>query len=198
VTAADPRSVRGSKEETRAEKAPSACGYWSGRRRPRRRERRGTGRGGALLGGPVSRRVLRHLGNDLTEGTSVFLEREDTFFASGNFSLVFTADTGKSITISAAGPVKGTFGVIDEQAGTITFSTTFVGLPEKLSITNGPTLSRDAGTLTIIDVFECTGDPENPVGDFVSSDFTLHGPHPDFLSGFELFCDVVEPYLLDP
>jgi hypothetical protein len=26
----------------------------------------------------------------------------------------------------------------------------------------------------------------------------LAGPHPDLESGFEHFCEVVEPYLLDP
>jgi hypothetical protein len=166
---------------------------------------------GILAGGAAGRTQVEHFtdgpfpdtfcgvsGTTVIEGTTVFRESADTFFASGNFSLVFTADNGKSITIFAAGPVKGTNGVIDEQAGTITFTTTFVGLPEKLSITNEPTLSRDAGTLTLIEVFEYTGDPENPVGDFISSDFSLHGPHPEFLSDFELFCDVVEPYLLDP
>lgn len=166
---------------------------------------------GILAGGAAGRTQVEHFtdgpfpdtfcgvsGTTVIEGTTVFRESADTFFASGNFSLVFTADNGKSITIFAAGPVKGTNGVIDEQAATITFTTTFVGLPEKLSITNGPTLSRDAGTLTLIDVFEYTGDPENPAGDFISSDFSLHGPHPEFLSDFELFCDVVEPYLLDP
>jgi hypothetical protein len=138
-------------------------------------------------------------GTTVVEGTTVFLDRADSFFSSGKFTAVFTADTGKSITVFAAGPAKGTFGVIDEEAGTITFTTTFVGLPEKLSITNGPTLSLDAGTVTITDVFEYTGDPENPIGDFISSDLSgLHGPHPDLLSGFEVFCDVLEPYLLDP
>jgi hypothetical protein len=94
-----------------------------------------------------------------------------TFFAGGTFWGVFTADNGKSITISAAGPAKQTSPpIIDEQAGTITFVTTVVGLPEKLAITSGATLSRDAGTATFVDVFEYTGDPENPVGDFISSE----------------------------
>ena len=34
--------------------------------------------------------------------------------------------------------------IIGEQAGTITVVSTVVGLPEKLSITGGPTLLRDA------------------------------------------------------
>jgi hypothetical protein len=132
-------------------------------------------------------------------GTSVFRETDGGFFASGTFWAVFTADNGKSVTVFAAGPAKGAEPVIDEEAGTVTFTTTIVGLPEKLSITHGPTLSRDAGTVTFVDVFEYTGDPENPVGDFISSDLAdLHGPHPDLLSNFEVFCDVLEPYLLDP
>jgi hypothetical protein len=69
----------------------------------------------------------------------------------------------------------------------------------KLSITNGPTLSRDAGTVPITYVFEYTGNPDDPVGDFISSDFhDVHGPHPDLVSDFELFCDVLLPYLQDP
>jgi hypothetical protein len=150
--------------------------------------------------GPFPDEICGVSGTTTFHGTSVFREGANgTFFASGTFWGIFTADNGKSTTLFAAGPVRGTSGVIDEQAGTITFVTTVVGLPEKLSITNGPTLSRDAGTVTFTDVFEYTGDPENPVGDFISEELSgLHGPHPDLLSGFELFCGVLEPYLLDP
>lgn len=119
----------------------------------------------------------------------------------GTFWGVFTADNGKSVTFFSAGVAarQTSAPIIDEEAGTITFVTTVIGLPEKLSITNGPTLSRDAGTVTFVDVFEYTGDPENPVGDFISTDLVgLHGPHPDLLSDFEVLCDVLEPYLLDP
>jgi hypothetical protein len=149
--------------------------------------------------GPFPDEICGVSGMTTIHGTSVFRETSDGFFASGTFTAVFTADNGKSITIFSAGPVTGTEAVIDEAAGTVTFTTTFLGLPEKLSITGGPTLSLDAGTVTFVDVFEYTGDPENPVGDFISSDLAgLHGPHPDLLSGFEVFCDVLEPYLLDP
>jgi hypothetical protein len=68
-----------------------------------------------------------------------------------------------------------------------------------LSITGGPTLSRDAGIVTFVDVYAYTGDPNNPVGDFISESLAgLHGPHPDLLSGFSLFCDVIVPYLEGP
>jgi hypothetical protein len=151
--------------------------------------------------GPLPDEVCGVSGTTTFHGTSVFREGANgTFFASGTFWGVFTADNGKSITVFAAGPAKQTSPpIVDEEAGTITFVTTVVGLPEKLSITGGPRLSLDAGTVTFVDVFEYTGDPEDPVGDFISTDFLgLHGPHPDLLSDFELFCDVLEPYLLDP
>jgi hypothetical protein len=77
--------------------------------------------------------------------------------------------------------------------------TTTAGLYERLSITHGPTLSRDAGIFTAVDVFKYTGDPNNPVGDFISETLSdLHGPHPDLLSDFSVFCDVLVPYLQDP
>ena len=120
---------------------------------------------------------------------------------SGTWFGVFTAaDTGKSTTLSFAGPVRQTSPpVIDAQAGTVTIMTTAGGLFEKLSITGGPPLTRDAGIVTLVDVYEYTGDPNNPVGDFISETLSgLHGPHPDLLDDFSLFCDVIVPYLQGP
>ena len=89
--------------------------------------------------------------------------------------------------------------MIDELAGTVTIMTTAGGLYERLSITDGPTLSRDAGIVTLVDVYAYTGVPSNPVGDFISESLSgLHGPHPDLLSGFTVFCDVIVPYLEGP
>jgi hypothetical protein len=151
--------------------------------------------------GPFADEVCGVSGTTTIHGTSVFRETASGgSFASGTFWAVFTADNGKSITSFAAGPAKSVDGpVIDEAAGTVTLTVTFVGLPEKVSITHGPTLLRDAGIVTITDVFEYTGDPEEPFGDMISRSLAgLHGPHPDLLSDFEAFCNVVEPYLLDP
>jgi hypothetical protein len=133
--------------------------------------------------------------------TSVFRDTGNgTYFANYTFSGVFTADNGKSATASYAGPEKQTSPpVIDVQAGTVTITTTDGGLFRKLSITHGPTLIRDAGPVTFVDVYEYTGDPNDPVGDFISETLSgLHGPHPDLLSGFSLFCDVLVSYLQDP
>lgn len=122
-----------------------------------------------------------------------------TYFRNLNFVAVFTADNGKSATLSFHGPEKQTSpAVIDEQAGTVTIATTYLGVFEKLSITRGRTLTRDAGIVTLVAVYEYTGDPINPVGDSDPISETvsgLHGPHPDLLSDFSLFCDVLVPYL---
>ena len=139
-------------------------------------------------------------GTTVVHGTSVFRDTGNgTYFMSGTFFGVFTADNGKSTTLTFAGPQRQTSpAVIDAQAGTVTITTTYGGLFEKFSITGGPTLSRDAGPVTLVDVYEYTGDPNNPVGDFISETVSeLHGPHPDLQSG-SLFCDVLVPYLQGP
>ena len=138
------------------------------------------------------------LGTAIVHGTSVVRDTGNgSFFMSGTWFGVFTAaDSGKSATLSFAGPVRPTSPpVIDAGAGTVTIMTTYGGLFEKFSITGGPTLSVDAGPVTFVDVFKYTGDPNNPVGGFMSETVDLHGPHPDLQSGG---CDVLVPYLQDP
>ena len=133
--------------------------------------------------------------------TAVFRDTGNgTYFRNLAFFAVFTADNGKSATLTFLGPEKQTSPpVIDEQAGTVTIMTTYGGVFEKLAITRGPTLTRDAGIVTWVEVYEYTGDPNDPVGDFISETFSpLHGPHPELLSGFSLFCDVLVPYLQGP
>src|SRR3954454_22669795 len=108
------------------------------------------------------------LGTAVVPGTSVFRDA-GTPFMSGTWFGVFTAaDTGKSATLSFAGPVRPTAPVIDVQTGTVTIMSTAGGLFEKLSITGGPPLTRDAGPVALVDVYEYTGDPNDPVGDFIS------------------------------
>ena len=137
-------------------------------------------------------------GTAVVHGTSVVRDTGNgTYFMSGTFFGVFTADNGKSTTLTGAGPQKQTSpAVIDDQAGTVTITTTYGGLFEKFSITGGPTLSINAGSFTFVDVSEYTGDPNNPVGDFISETVSdLHGPHPDLQSGG---CEVLVPYLQGP
>jgi hypothetical protein len=151
--------------------------------------------------GPFPDEVCGVTGTTTISGTTVIRDlASGGLFLSGTFRTVFTADNGKSITVFEAGPSKSLAGpVIDEAAGTVTLTVTFAGLPEKLSITHGPTLLRDAGIVTITQVFEYTGNPDEPFGDFISQSLSgLHGPHPDLLSDFEAFCNVLGPYLQDP
>ena len=140
-------------------------------------------------------------GTAVVHGTSVFRDTGNgTFFMSGTWFGVFTAaDSGESATLSFAGPVRPTSPpVIDVQARTVTIMSIAGGLIEKLSITGGPPLTRDAGPVALVDVFEYTGIPNDPVGDFISETASgLHGPHPDLLDD-SLFCDVLVPYLQGP
>lgn len=119
---------------------------------------------------------------------------DGTFMDTSRFRQVFTADSsGKQVQIFTAGQVSGPFDPIDNGDGTITFINTFKGLPEKLSIPNGPTLLRDAGNVTIGQTFFV-----EPNGDltFISTTiFDEKGPHPDLDSGFEAFCNVLIPAL---
>jgi hypothetical protein len=139
-------------------------------------------------------------GTAVVHGTKVFRDTGNgTYFMSGTFFGVFTADNGKSTTLTGAGPQKQTSpAVIDAQAGTVTITTTYGGLFEKFSITGGPTLSIDAGSVTFVDVFKYTGDPNDPVGDgdLISETVSgLNGPHPDLQSGG---CEVLVPYQQGP
>jgi len=121
------------------------------------------------------------------------LYADNTFLDTSRFRQVFTAENGKSVVIFSAGQVSGLNDPIQNADGTITFINTFKGLPEKLSIAGGPTLSRDAGVVTIATTFLPL---DNGDLQFVSQTASgEHGPHPDLDSGFELFCNVLIPAL---
>jgi len=121
------------------------------------------------------------------------LYADGTFLDTSRFRQVFTAENGKSVVIFSAGQVSGLNDPIENADGTITFINTFKGLPEKLSVPGGPTLSRDAGVVTLAQTFLPL-----PNGDLQFVSMTVsgeHGPHPDLDSGFELFCNVLIPAL---
>jgi hypothetical protein len=121
------------------------------------------------------------------------LYADNTFRDTSRIRQLFTAENGKSIVIFSAGQVTGLDDPIQNADGTVTFINTFKGLPEKLSILHGPTLSRDAGVVTVTSTFRPLGGDEF---DLVSQTFSgEHGPHPDLESGFEVFCDVLIPAL---
>jgi len=117
-------------------------------------------------------------------------------FADGTFKLqlnqkdVFTsAATGKSVLLFFAAQQVNA-GPIDNGDGTVTFVTTFKGLPEMIKLPNGGVLSRDAGFIGFNDTFDAT------TGQFLGQTVSpQNGPHPDADSGFTLFCDVIVPAL---
>jgi hypothetical protein len=100
-----------------------------------------------------------------------------------------SAATGKSVLIFfAAQQVNAA--PIDNGDGTVTFVTTFKGLPEMIKLPNGRVLSRDVGFIGFNDTFDAT------TGDFLGETISPeNGPHPDADSGFTLFCDVIVPAL---
>lgn len=118
-----------------------------------------------------------------------FLYPNDDFKDNASVKATFTNPVnGKSVIISNAGQVTGT-AIVDEAAGTVTFVTTFKGLPEKVQTAHGSVLLRDAGIAVFTDVFDLdTGAP-------ISSDVSIKGPHPDLESDFVLFCEVITPAL---
>ena len=93
---------------------------------------------------------------------------------------------GKSVVLSNAGLISFPTAIIDEEAGTITFLTSFKGLPEKIQTAGGPVLLRDAGIITFADTFDLV------TGDFISTEVIVNkGPHPEADSDFTLFCQVI-------
>ena len=138
-------------------------------------------------------------GTSTVRFTDLIKETDDSFQTTGMLRHQFTAtSTGKSITIRGVGPVIRTE-TIDEAAGTITITATIIGLLEKISITRGPTLTRDAGTATITTTYALDPQTGEAVGEPLSKEISfLHGPHPEEESDHTLECEVIVPYLLDP
>jgi hypothetical protein len=128
---------------------------------------------------------------DLVVTDNFFLYADDSFKDTSSFMATFTNPAnGKSVVISSAGLVSGPAPLVDEEAGTITFFTSFKGLPEKIQTANGRVLLRDAGFVTFADTFDLE------TGDFISSEITVNkGPHPELDSDFTLFCEVISEAL---
>jgi hypothetical protein len=119
-----------------------------------------------------------------------FLFADDTFKDTSSVRTTFTnPENGQSVVLSSAGQVTGPPPIIDEDAGTITFLTSFIGLPEKIQTANGPVLLRDAGVITFADTFDLE------TGEFISSETIINGPHPEAESDFTLFCEVISAAL---
>lgn len=124
---------------------------------------------------------------ELAGTNNFFLLAGGAFKATGSFHTTATNPAnGRSVVISSAGQATGAAPVVDEQAGTITFTATYKGLPEKIQTAHGPVLLRDAGVITFADTFDLQ------TGELISSDTLVNkGPHPEADSDFTRFCEVV-------
>ena len=106
---------------------------------------------------------------------------DTSFKATGSFTLVFVADDGRTATLHSAGNTSGS--TTENPDGTVTFVTTYKGLPEQIRGVKGVS-TRDAGIISFIDTVDFSTDPPTVVSRVIQ-----HGPHPEADSGFALFCD---------
>jgi hypothetical protein len=116
---------------------------------------------------------------------------DDTFKDQFRLNQTFTlAETGKSVLFFVAQQFKSVGPPIDNGDGTITFVSTFKGLPQKVKLPNGAVLVRDAGFAQFNATFDATTD------EFLGETHTpVKGPHPILDSDGALFCEVVVPAL---
>jgi hypothetical protein len=126
--------------------------------------------------------------SSVTGVLSVQTFADSTSWAEIHFIYTFTsAATGKSIQISGSDRNGGT--TTDNGDGTVTAVSTFKGMPQKLSLANGRTLTRDAGNITFVQTFDAA------TGELLSQVISPnHGPHPSAADP-NLFCDVLVPAL---
>jgi hypothetical protein len=124
---------------------------------------------------------------DLKVTDNFVLYADGTTKDTGSFKATFTNPVnGKAVVVSNAGQITGPPPVVDEEAGTITFLTSYKGLPEKIQTAHGAVLLRDAGIITFADTFDLE------TGEFISSETIVNkGPHPEADSDFTLFCEVI-------
>jgi hypothetical protein len=114
-----------------------------------------------------------------------FVFADDSFRDTNSVMITFTnPENGKSVVLSNAGQITGT-AIVDEEAGTITFVTTYKGLPEKIQTAQGSVLLRDAGLITFSETFDLETE------ELISADVVIKGPHPEAESDFEAFCEVM-------
>jgi hypothetical protein len=128
---------------------------------------------------------------DLVVTDNFSLYADGSFKDTSSFMATYTNPVNeKSVVVSSAGQIAGPAEIVDEEAGTITFLTSYMGLPEKIRTAQGPVLLRDAGVITFLNTFDLE------TGDLISSEIIVNkGPHPDAESDFTLFCEVISEAL---
>lgn len=128
-------------------------------------------------------------GSSVTSGMdNIQVFADGTFKDEFRLTYVFTAENGKSVELFIANQFTGT-GPTDNGDGTVTFTSTYKGIPEKWQVVHGPTLIIDVGFVTFTDVVNLTTDEVTTTID------PKNGPHPELDSGFTLLCGVLVPAL---
>lgn len=119
----------------------------------------------------------------------VYFDQDGNFvrFASTvSGTATFTAADGDSVVVQFANLYAEGTPTVDEAAGTITFTSTYTGLPEKIQTSGGAVLIRDAGIIAFANTFDLE------TGAFISSETVLvRGPHPEADSDFLAFCEIL-------
>jgi len=105
--------------------------------------------------------------------------------------------TGKSVSNFFAGVSDKDLTVVNNGDGTITLRTAVTGVPEKLILSNGKTVTMDVGRVVFVSVINYNGTPTDTSDDVLISQSveSISGPHPELQSNFTLFCQVVVPAL---
>ena len=100
---------------------------------------------------------------------------------------------GKSVSQFFAGVSDKDLTVVDNGDGTITLRTAVTGVPEKLILSNGQTVTMDVGRVVFVSVINYNGTPTDTSDDVLISQSieSISGPHPELQSDFTLFCQVV-------
>jgi hypothetical protein len=121
------------------------------------------------------------------------LDFEDHFVDLSQVMITWTNTDGDWLELFVA----GAFFITEELSGDIlTVTVRSAGIPERLRSAEGLTPAFDRGQIAFRDVIDLN-DLENPEDDvFISSEVLFQaGPHPEFDSGFTLFCEVVADVL---
>jgi hypothetical protein len=93
---------------------------------------------------------------DIQSDQNTVTNADGSFKTTGAFRQTFTNPVnGKAVIVYTAGqsPARTAY-VFDSAANTVTFDLTYKGLPEKIQAPNGPVLIRDAGNITLKEVFD--------------------------------------------
>lgn len=104
------------------------------------------------------------------------------------FHTTFTTASGVVVLLHDVGTASGTITPVANGDGTYTSTLTYKGLPEQFKLPHGGVLTRDAGSLTIVDTLDSNFQ-------LIDEQLISHGPHPEAASGFALECQILGPIL---